>query len=230
MSRRRLWIVVAVVIAIAVAVVALNSKKEPVQDYTTTVSVESGEVEVQSPEGTARLKAGEKSVVRGSERPVKVKVEVNIEEEEEEPEVEEGGFIGGIIVAKSGSPIEGVAFAAKWHTKPDLTHAFEVDGKVRKAKSDASGLFRLSGLEEKGSYDLLIKADGFAETIFKSVKVGTTDNKIILPPEAIISGNVYVDKTSEPLEGAKVRLEDMDIDKRFSEREELSSSCCGNVL
>jgi Carboxypeptidase regulatory-like domain len=63
MQRRRIFLLVVVVVLIVAGLILLREKRTGDTTFTTTVSVESGTVDVQSPEGTARLKAGETAVV-----------------------------------------------------------------------------------------------------------------------------------------------------------------------
>lgn len=55
------WIIAAAIIICAIVIIMKHDQNDT--SYTTEVSVKSGTVEVQSPEGTAWLKAGEKAVV-----------------------------------------------------------------------------------------------------------------------------------------------------------------------
>ena len=66
------WIALAIVVGSAVGILIVTSGDKPDQSFSTTVSVESGIVEVRSEGKTRRVEAGEEVVVSGDTGPVRV--------------------------------------------------------------------------------------------------------------------------------------------------------------
>ena len=73
-----------------------------------------------------------------------------------------------------------------------------------KARED--GTFTLDGLEP-GRYDLTVHAEGFGDTTIEDLELGADGRRgqvVMLPPEALVTGQVVSKRTGLPIEGADV--------------------------
>ena len=202
------WTTLAIVVGRAVAILVIMSRDKSDQPYTTEVSVKSGTVEVQTDEGTTRLKPGEKVVVGKGKQSVRIKKPVAAQPGQSAA-ITANGKIAGVVVDSKGDPIENAALLAIMHKKGTggitytavrdgagvvISHLDEYDSIVYAALkdgprvvSDTDGAFEVTGLETRGRYDFIVGAPGYEEAIKKDLDVGSDDVGIILQNERILS-------------------------------------------
>lgn len=116
--------------------------------------------------------------------------------------LEEGGVIAGSVRDDTGALVAGANVSAS--RRGDWQTFDEADGLWRtQARSDAQGVFRLTGLQP-GLYDLDCSARGLAWAYADEVPLGTPDVQLVMPR----CGSLLVrlrDEFGAPLEGAELK-------------------------
>ncbi len=181
--------ITAAVIILAVVLLILTKHKPPPQSFTTEVSVKSGTVEVQSPEGTALLKAGEMSVVESGKRPVKI--------EKPAPKARsiETFSISGRVEDDKGSFLVGAILKLYESSKPN-----EV---ILQTASDVRGEFTIEDVKPDRIYTLTAEERYCFPAKIENIDTGTDDLVIVLERGAVISGKV-VSTDNQPINNATI--------------------------
>ena len=122
--------------------------------------------------------------------------------------------LSGIVVSTAdGEPVQdfraGLSFSGGLF---DPSDPLGIEKRMQSASSSQSfryredGTFTLADLEP-GTYDLTVQAKGFGETTVEGLEIGPEGRKgqvVMLPPEAVVTGQVVTARTGLPIEGAEV--------------------------
>ena len=122
--------------------------------------------------------------------------------------------LSGIVVSTAdGEPVHdfraGLALAGGIF---DPSDPLGIEKRMRSATGSQAfrqredGTFTLEGLEP-GTYDLTVQAQGYGDTTVAGLEIGAEGRKgqvVMLPPEAVVTGQVVTARTGQPIEGAEV--------------------------
>jgi protocatechuate 3,4-dioxygenase beta subunit len=100
--------------------------------------------------------------------------------------------LAGIVVDEQGNPLSGVAVDA-WHWHPG-----------NETKTDASGQFRLKGLDPKHKVEVLITKDGYSPQHFAQQPTGVKEWVIVLGQKTYLEGTV-LGTDGKPVGNAQIR-------------------------
>jgi protocatechuate 3,4-dioxygenase beta subunit len=122
----------------------------------------------------------------------------------------DGHMIAGRVVDGDENPVEGAGVNIEQNVYIDLDEIKDVipslPGMNRGAKTDADGLFRLTGLSE-GSYVVTASAPSFLRYRSEKVKTGTGNLLVVLEKAGWVAGRVKSAATGEALKDFDVKVE-----------------------
>ncbi len=120
--------------------------------------------------------------------------------------------ISGLVVNEAGAPIKGATVEAYLQVVDARGYRYLHDTRWTSVKTDAKGAFKIDNVPPNGHANLQVWAPGRAtvneagEGDFFAYPAGKDDIRIVLPPEATVSGTVVDAATSRPVAGVKLRV------------------------
>jgi Carboxypeptidase regulatory-like domain len=195
MTSKEKWIIgLALLLILAAIIIITILKHKPDQSFTTTVSVESGTVEVRSGDVSERLKAGDESVVEGRGGAIKVTRKMGAIVQEEDTTT---FTIAGRVEDDAGNLISDAAIKLYKSTHPDSS--------ISKTISTLDGTFELDDLKPNNIYTLLAEHTNYFPEKIEHIDSATSGLVITFQTGVTVSGKV-VDYDNNVVSVAKIQL------------------------